>query len=120
MERQVKKLYKKIGGGIHRFEHKNYKTGDQFYAYPSQISETQKAFIIEIAESEKTKETPIARKKTPVIPVEPIVEEGENNETAYMEGKGAWFRVFEKDGTPAHEGSLRKKDAQELLEALLS
>ena len=128
MEREKTKLYKKIGGGLHRFKKKTYKKGETFRALPSEISDTHRPFIIEIAEEEIQEETVLRRKVNPKVTKKELIETEDanikeetevNTDKPYMETKGAWSKVYLKDGTQAHDGSLRKKAAQELLDSLL-
>jgi len=119
LTRQEKQLYKKIGGGIHRYKGKKYKKDDTFYAYPSEISETMKRVLLPIEDIAVQLGDKKGTLKPPKTVLKQKPEEVLKPNKPYLEKKGAWYKVFLGDGTQAHDGSLRKEPAEELLASLL-
>lgn len=86
--------WKKIGNGSHRFGNRIIKPGQIFSAYPDQISETMRTFIVPVDELPE---------EEVVIPVESFYKLQER-------GKG-WFDIVNSQGKIINENALRRDAA---------
>ena len=94
-------LWKKIGKGSHRIGNKIIKPGQTFYAYPDQISETMRTFIVPLDE----------------LPAEEIVVPIESFYKLQERGKG-WFDIVDSKGKVINENALRREAALKFIQSL--
>ena len=115
-----KPRWRKVGGGSLRMGNRIIKPGQIFEALPEEISSPIRKFVIPISGDASFKET--EKKETVVIPgVAPKYTVKKKEFTMEQKGKSKlWFNVLDGDGEVVNEKSLKKEDAQALIDENVS
>ena len=116
-----KPKWQKVGGGSLRLgNNRIIKPGQIFEAFPDEISASFRKFVIPMSGDANFKETEV--KEAVIIPgVTPKYVVKKKEFTMEQKGKSKlWFNVLDENGEVVNEKSLKKEDAQALVDENVS